>query len=111
MQISAQQKEQLQKDILITIANALDKEELKEEEIPHISHFMLNWLPTILTQEDVHTFLQDLTAKWPLFKTISLVEAGKEKEQKEDKVLNDVVALTQKGNIDEAIKLARTVTQ
>lgn len=56
-------------------------------------------------------FLRDLSSKWSIFTKLLVLESGEVKEKTEDKVAEDVLKMAKEGKIDEAIGLAKTMTE
>lgn len=107
----AQHKNDLEKRIVETVITSLEKNSLEESQLAEIADFVLGRIDTIQTQEELIAFLNELSFKWPLFSNLSLIEKGDVKDKVEDEVAEGVETLAQTGKIDDAIDLAKTITQ
>ena len=111
MEINEEYKSRLQGQIVETMLMSLGNETLTEEEMPDIADFVLTEVAKLGTHEDVMDFLRDLSAKWRIFSSILVLESGEVKERVEDEVAGGVLTLAQHGKIEEAIKLAQSMTE
>lgn len=101
----------IQSAIVEKIAQALEGEKITEDELPTIATFVLNNTKSLTTEEQLLAFLDELAKKWPFFEPIEELEKGRAREAGEDKVVADVLKLAKSGQINEAVDLAKTVTQ
>lgn len=102
-------KRKVEQYIVDVIATALDKNELKEDELPKIGNFVLSKIDNIKTHKQLLEFLNELSQNWKIFSNIEEIEKGEEKEFKEETVEKGIIEMAKKGKIDEALKLAKTV--
>lgn len=111
MDVSEEKLTNIQSAIVEKIAQALEEEKVAEDELPEIATFVLEKTNNITTEEQLLLFLDDLAQKWPFFEPIEELEKGREREKGEEQVVEDVLKLAKSGQINEAVDLAKTVTQ
>lgn len=111
MEFSEEHKNKIEKMVVEEMISSLEKNELKEEELSAIAEFILGKIDNIKTQEELIVFLGELSSKWLIFKNIEELEKGEVKEQQEKIVAKDVLQLAKDGKIEDAIDLAKTVTE
>lgn len=111
MDISQQHKEEIERKIIESIIVNLEENKLPQEELPIIADFVLGKIDTVKNHDELVIFLTELSTKWPIFTNITSIEKGEVKEKVEDKVAEDVLNLAKSGKIDEAIGLAKTMTE
>lgn len=110
MIFSAEHKELIERQTLEAIATALEKNEMTEADIPPISKFVLEQIDKIQDIDQLIIFLQELSNKWPIFRGLFEVEKGKVREESEKIVAIEVSNLAQTGHLEEAINMAKSVT-
>lgn len=111
MPIDEQHKLHVETSIVNTIADALEKGSVETSDLPDISDFVLARIDAVKTEDELAEFLTELTAQWSFFQPILDIELGRVKSQLEKKIAHDVLKLANSGNIEEAIRLAKTMTQ
>ena len=111
MDVTAQHKTEIERKILKEIINALENEKLTEAELPDIADFVITHIDPVQNHEQMIKFLDELSAKWPFFDNIEQLERGEVTEAKEDQVEQKVLEMAKSGRVDEAINLAKTVTE
>jgi len=109
--MSDQGKEDVQRKILEQIVLSLEKEDLKTEDVPVISRFVLEKIDQIANEEQLTFFLNELSQKWPVFEGLLVIEKGKEKEKNDQIVASQVLELAKDGKIEEALSLAKNATE
>lgn len=110
MNLDKKERDAVEKQIVEIALQKMEKGELDQYEIAKIANMVLERIDSINTEEDLHLFLIDLTARWPVFLPIEKLQEARLKEYKEDDVHRKVLELTRSGKIDEAIELSKTVT-
>lgn len=110
MDFSAEEKTEIERKIVDTIVLALENGNLSQEELPDVADFVLEKIKLVKTKEELINFLTELATNWQIFANIKDITEGEVKERKEDKAYGDVLNLAKGGNIEEALKLAKTVT-
>jgi hypothetical protein len=98
-------------DTLDVIIANLEKNAISEAEIAPIADFILARIDSVNNEIDVTAFLSELSAKWPMFRNIASIQQGENQEKVEGEVAQGVLSLAQSGKIDEALSLAKSVTQ
>ncbi len=110
MEFTAEHKKEVERKIVETIIAALKDNSLSSATLPEVSRFILDTIKTIDTHEQLINFLRQLSEKWNIFSKILVIESGEAKEKKEDKEAKKVEELTEHGNIDEALRVAKAAT-
>lgn len=103
-------KKELETTIVETLINSLNKDIINAEEVSTIAEYILDRIDKCKTQQELLAFLRELSAKWAIFTPVLVVESGELKEQKEEKVIDQIESLTAHGDIEEAIRLAKSMT-
>lgn len=111
MPLLEQHRKELEHRIVDTMITALEKNEVSEDELTDIAGFVLERIDTLGNEDQAAEFLTELSAKWGFFKPILVLELGKVKSEVEKKIARDVLSLANSGNIEEAIRLAKTMTE
>lgn len=111
MDITQDHKNEVERKIVEVVIAALENNNLQQSELPSIGDFVLGRIDAIKTQGELLNFLSELSLKWAIFKNIEMIEKGEAKDQKEDKVAENVLNLAKQGNINDAISLAKTMTE
>lgn len=111
MDVTAAHKTEIERKILEAIINAFENNQVAEAELPTISDFVLTRIDQIQDHEQLVKFLDELSAKWPFFDNIEQLERGEVTEAKEDQIEQKVLEMAKSGKVDEAINLAKTVTE
>ncbi len=111
MDFDETQKTAIEKQVVDVIILSLENNTISESELPAIAQFVLDELGKVENNDQLLVFLSELSIKWPGFKNIEVVEKGKLSDQVEDKAVQDMLQLAKSGKIDEAISLAKTITQ
>ena len=109
--MTPERKEKLEKDLLDSLVSALEKEIITEQDMQTISQYILSKIDLITADEELNLFLSDISSKWPLFSNLSTIASGQQQEKIEDQVVQNVTDLTHEGKIDEAVDLAKTITE
>lgn len=104
-------KKNLEQEVVDTLISSLDKEMVTEEEIPEIADYVLTQIDSMKTPAEVMPFLRTLSEKWRIFTPLLVSHSGEIKHKAEGKVAKDVLSLAQLGRLDQAIKLAKTMTE
>lgn len=105
-----EKKKKLEEVIVDTMIKAVEAEELTEEEMSKIAQFVLDGIDGASDQVSLKAFLHELAGKWKLFKPMVILEEAEEQEKVEEEVAQGVLVLLEHGKIDNAIKLAQSVT-
>lgn len=103
-------KEEVQRKIVESIISGLENNLLTKEELPVTADFVLERMDKIASHEELINFVSELSSRWTVFANIAKLEQGEVKEQKEDKITQEVLQLAKSGQIDEAVDLAKTAT-
>lgn len=111
MDFTQEQKDAIEGQIVDIVIGKMEKNELTEEESSFIADFILRKIDLIKNHDELIALLKELSSKWSFFENLVVVEEGEAKEKKEDVVAEQVLNLTKNGKINEAIQLAKTMTQ
>lgn len=111
MDITKEFKDKLELSIVEGIAFGLENKTLAESDLPQISQFVLDKIDTINTQEELRTFLAELSEKWSALKQVELIAMRDLNQQHEMRTVEQVTDLANSGQIEEAIDLAKLTTQ
>lgn len=111
MPFTDEHKHELEKKIVETLIGALEKNELVEDQLSIIAGRVLERIDTLSTQDELAEFLTELCVEWPMFQQLLEIELGKVKSEVEKKVAHEVLLLANSGKIEEAIRLAKTMTE
>lgn len=111
MQVTEHHKEEVERRIVEAMIRGLEEGKLTTQESSTIAGIVLGRVDTIATQDAMAEFLTELSAKWPIFQPLMQIELGKVRSILEQKIAHDVLQLAHSGNIEEAIKLAKTMTE
>lgn len=110
MEFTTEDKNRIETSIVNAIISSLKTNAIEELELSAVADFVLGRIDNVKTNIELLAFLSELSSKWQIFKQIEKIEQGKLKEQKEDEVARGVLDLAKTGKIDDAIKLAKTMT-
>ncbi len=111
MQFTEHHKEEVERRIVEAMIRGLEESKLTTHETTIIAGLVLERIDAITTQDALAEFLTELSAKWPIFQPLMQIELGKVRSVLEQKIAHDVLQLANSGNIEEAIRLAKTMTE
>lgn len=103
-------KNQIEQQISDIVLKEIEEERLTKDASLEIIQYCLPKIEALNTQQELLLFLSDLSSKWPVFANLATLEQGKTKEEKSDEVARNIASIAQAGNIDEAVNLAKAVT-
>ena len=110
MDFTAEHKKEVEKRIVQAVIDGLEKGILSPDDARSAATFILSKVYEINTEDQLTNFLKELSSQWPIFGNLYTIEQGEAQEQKEEAVAQKVEELTQSGKIDEALTLAKSVT-
>lgn len=110
MDATKEHKNEIEKKIVEAIIAGLANKNLLASQLSEIADFVLQRIDEVKNEDELLAFLADLSSKWPIFNNIKLTEEGEVKNEAEKEVANDVLDLAKNGKIDDAIGLAKTMT-
>jgi len=110
MDVTPEHKNEIEKKIVEAIVAGLENKNLLESQLSEIADFVLQRMDAVKNQDELLAFLADLSSKWPVFNNIKLTEEGEAKNEAEKDVAKGVLDLAKNGKIDDAIGLAKTMT-
>lgn len=104
------QKKQLEDEIVRTMIQALNNKSITDEQMSIISTLVLDKIDEVHNELELKEFLSDLAARWHIFKPLLVLRFRDMQEKVEDEVAEGVLLLAKHGKIEDAIKLAKSVT-
>ncbi|MDP3998368.1 MAG: hypothetical protein Q8P89_02035 [bacterium] len=110
MELSEEHKKEIKMKLMETIITSLEQGRLSNDELPGVASFILERMDTLKDQDELRFFLSELAAKWPIFTDILVGEIGVAREKEEEKAEGYVSELMKSGKLDEAVNLAKKVT-
>lgn len=110
MVITQDQKYTVDRKIVNKAIDCLEKEEITKDQLMQIADFVLGNLKNVKKDHDLVKFYKQLSSNWPIFEGLAIIETGKGKTAVESEVYNGVLTLAKHGKIDDAVKLARSIT-
>lgn len=111
MDVSEDHKREIEGKIVEDIVLGLENSKLTQMDLPIIADFVLRKIDTVSDHEQMVAFLTELSDKWTIFENIKKIEIGEVKDKTEDKVAENVLNLAKSGQIENAISLAKTMTE
>ena len=102
--------EGVERKLLVDLMKQMETKEFTDEEIKEMSTFVLEKVDSAKDNNELIAVLDELSKKWPFFENIEQLERGIVGDVHEDIVTNNVLELAKNGNIEEAIAMAKTVT-
>lgn len=108
MDLADKHRKEVERRLVETIIDSLEKNLISVADKNSMSAFILAKMPSVTTQEGLITFLRELSSKWTIFSLLLVTESGEVKAKTEDQAVNKVEALAQEGKIDEALNMAKT---
>lgn len=106
----ADAKKHWEEIIVETILNAVEKERIKEKDTQPIAQYVLDRIDKVKSDDELTAFIHELSEKWEIFKPVTIMKDSELQERVEDEVAQGVLVLIEHGKIDNAIKLAQSVT-
>lgn len=110
MELTPEHKKDVEIKLVEIVADALEHGKLSSDEATQASQFILDRIDEVNTQEELLIFLEELSSLWDVFGHLFVTEQGKIKEKQEDVTAREVETLVEKGNIDEALSVAKKAT-
>lgn len=110
MTITANYIKHIEREIIEISLNALEKNELTEEDLKNIAETVLETSGKIALHDELLTMLEGLAVNWPIFSNTLILEKGKKLEEHKGAVIDSVLGLAKSGQIQEAIAVAKSFT-
>lgn len=111
MEVTEEHKKQIERKIAEVMITALEDGKVGEADLPTIATFVLEKIDKAQNHDELIKSLDELSAKWPVFENLEQIERGEVSEASEDTVEKGVLKLAKSGQVEEAINLAKTVTE
>lgn len=105
-----QHRYQVEQQIVDATLNEFEKGNFTEDQMREIADFTVSAMKNVQSVQDIYNFLQLLSSRWPIFQNLVTIEGGVMKEASDKQVYSGVLDLAKHGNIEEAVKLAKTAT-
>lgn len=106
----SEKKKKLEEKIVEIMITALEQDKISENDMSEISRYVLDNIDPAKTEQEVQAFLHKLSERWEIFKSLVILEEAELQEKIEAEVAEGVLVLLEHGKIDNAIKLAQSVT-
>lgn len=104
------QKKEIEKRIVDTLITAFESGKVSEDEMSVISSYVLERIDAGQNEVELNTFLTELANRWEIFDPLVIIKQAEMRDKVEDEVAEGVLLLLHYGKLDNAIKLAKTVT-
>ena len=89
------------------LIQAAEKGEVKDDEIPAISDYILENIDKAHDATQLLQFLDNLAAKWPIFSTLAVIEEGEKKVEDDEQKAQEVKGLLDEKKFDEALDVVK----
>lgn len=103
-------KEILQRIVERTIIE-LEQKKFDVLDLPKIGEFALDTISTATDHTELLVYLEEFVEKWPQFTSIRDIEKAEIEQSSERDVAEQVLQLSKEGKIEEAVALAKTITE
>ena len=110
MNITPEHKEEIQRQILQVIVTSLRQDLLSTDVVPDIADFVLTGMESVDTEEELVSFLTELSEIWEVFVKIKDIELGTIQRTKEHDVTQEALKLARQGKVEEALQLTKSVS-
>lgn len=100
-------EDKIAKEVLI----AIEENKVSDDELGDLGKFVLEKLEVSKDHNQLVSVISEMSNKWPFLKNIENLEKGEVKEEAEDKGEKDVLNLAKSGKVEEAINLAKQITE
>lgn len=110
MELTKEQKYQIEAQIVETVLNALDKDLLMTDQLQEIADYALEGMKKVSNEQDLLNFLSSLSSKWKIFEGLAVLQKGKIVKKEEKEVADGILMLIKEGKIDDALNLAKSAT-
>ena len=104
-------KKLIEQHVVERMISALDRDEIKDTDVPDIADFVLKGVDSITSEEEKMAFLRELASKWRIFTGLLVTQSGEVREKVEDEVAGGVLALAQHGKIEEVLNISAIPNQ
>jgi hypothetical protein len=111
MELSEEHKKEVSRRLVETIITSLQEDLLSADDYDEVADFVVTRMDAVKTNEELMQFLRELSSKWKIFTHVLVVESAATRDQAEDKVYDNAVALAESGKLDEALTLAKSATE
>ncbi len=107
MEFTIDKKKSVEKMMVDSMIDAVGAGIISEEELTVVSDFILNRIDAIKTEEELVTFLIELSQKWSFFLPIERFIEGEAKEAEDKKSVDKAENLIKNGQIDQALQVLK----
>jgi hypothetical protein len=104
-------KRQIEKQIVDKALSEYGEGKITREQLKQIADYTVDAMSKIQNHAHVISFLNALSTHWTFFQGLAMVEEGEQRDLEETEVHSGVLTLAQNGKIDDAIKLAKSMTE
>ncbi|MCL4386847.1 hypothetical protein M1307_00435 [Patescibacteria group bacterium] len=109
MEYNKERKEEIENKILDILIEGLETGAFTTQQASEIANFVLVKIEVVNDQASLVNFLYDLSSKWSSFVNIYEIEDGKIERDLEQNAVKEALDLVKKGEIDQALNLAKSV--
>lgn len=92
------------------LLDALENGEIKEEESPEISSYILDNIHKAKNNVELLDFLTTISKRWPIFSKALVMEQNELSNNKKDEAIGQASSLIKENKIDEAIRVVESAT-
>lgn len=111
LEVTDTHRKEIERHILNKIIAELEADNLETTELPKIAQFVLATIDTVTTHQQLLPYLAELVLQWPCFKQIETIELGEVLRVQEHEIVHEMLVLSRSGKIEEALALAKTMTE
>lgn len=104
-------KREIEKQIVDRALAEYADGKITREQLKQIADYTVDAMGKIQTHAHIASFLSTLSSHWTFFQGLAMVEEGEQRGLTETEVHSGVLTLAQNGKIDDAIKLAKSMTE
>ncbi len=110
MKNADEHKKKLEDEIVAIMIASLEKQTITEEDMSIMSGYVLDHVDQVTNYQTTMAFLTDISTRWKIFEPLLQMEKSEMKDKIEDEVADGVLLLARHGKIENAIKLAQSMT-
>lgn len=110
MEITNEKIQEIERRSVEVIIKGLEQGVIMEEDMQQAASYILTGLKNVTNQDELLSFLRQLSSKWTIFTPVLVLESGEIKEKMEDRAVDQVLDLARKGDIKQALDIAKSAT-
>lgn len=101
-----QYREKIGTSLTLRLNDAYAQGVLSEDETPVIAQFILDRIDKVNNHQELLSFLEELSNKWPLFGPVLMIEKSQKNEENNQQSVDKIEQLIKENKIDEALNVA-----